>query len=220
MRKLPCMTGVIVLAVAGPAFADCAPEKLIRMVTQNVTPGIPADSFAVKPKVMYRLGNGRARLEEQPDPVDGIHLLIITDAPRLWHIDLVSKTGETMVDDSTPPTVVLPVFSEEELPEEIRAVEYGCELQFMKDPATTHETLKSGNGTKHSIRSGKWKFTIATREGSDRPIAAMLSENDKVVGAIRYVTYQTMESVPEGLFAPPAGIVLKPALSPETKGTY
>ena len=35
-------------------------------------------------------------------------------------------------------------------------------------------------------------------QGSDRPIAAMLSENDKVVGAIRYVAYQTMESVPEG----------------------
>ncbi len=220
MKKLIHGIGITLIAIAGPTFADCAPEKLIRMVTQNVTPGIPADSFAAKPKVMYRLGNGRTRLEEQPDPVDGVQLLIITDAPHVWHIDLVSRTGETMVDDSTPPAVVLPVFSEEELPEEIRAVEYGCELQFMKDPATTHEIMKSGNGTKHSIRSGKWKFTIVTREGSDRPIGAMLSENDKVVGAIRYVAYQTMESVPEGLFAPPAGIVMKPALSPETKGSY
>ena len=154
MKKLIHGLGITLFAIAGPTFADCAPEKLIRMVTQNVTPGIPADSFAVKPKVMYRLGNGRTRLEEQPDPVDGVQLLIITDAPRIWHIDLVSRTGETMVDDSIPPKVVY-CFLGGRVAKGSPGDQIGCELQFMKDSATTHESTKSGSGTKHFIRSGK-----------------------------------------------------------------
>jgi hypothetical protein len=75
--------------------------------------------------------------------------------------------------------------------------------------------MKTGVAMKHWIRSGSWKFTILTREGSDRPIGAVLSENDRGVGAIRYVSYQTLETVPEGLFAPPAGIAFKEAFPPK-----
>jgi hypothetical protein len=110
--------GFVTLMMTGTAFADCAPEKLVRMETQNNSPGIPADSFARKSKIMYRIGNGRTRLEEQHDPADNAQWLIITDAPRLWHIDLVSKSGETAVDDEIPPKVTFPVFSEETLPKE------------------------------------------------------------------------------------------------------
>lgn len=214
---------VFALAICGPAFsADCAPEKLVRMVTRNVSPGIPAGSFATKPKIMYRLGNGLTRLEEQLDPDENVQLLIITDAPRAWHIDLVAKEGVTAVDPDDPPKVGMPVFSELDLPKEILAVEYGCELQFMKDAATTHERLetKSGVGMKHSIRSGKWKLTLATRESSETPMAAMLSENDKVVGAILYLSYQLLESAPEGLFAPPPGIAIKTEDLAPKNGTY
>lgn len=146
---------VFALAVCGPAFsADCAPEKLVRMVTQNMSPGIPADSFAAKPKITYRLGNGRLRQEEEHDAAENVQLLIIVDAPRAWHIDLVAKTGEMAVDDEVPPRLISSVFSEDELPQEILAVEYGCEPQFIKDAGTTHERVetKSGVGMKHFIR--------------------------------------------------------------------
>jgi hypothetical protein len=206
--------GIVAAVMSCAAWADCAPEKLVRMETQNHSPGIPADSFARKSKIMYRIGNGRTRLEEQHDPADNVQLLIITDAPRLWHIDLVSKSGETAVDDAVPPKVTFPVFSEETLPKEILAIEFGCERQFINDPRTTHERTetKTGVAMKHWIRSGNWKFSILTREGSDRPIGAVLSENDRAVGAIRYVSHQTLETVPEGLFTPPAGIAFRDAI--------
>jgi hypothetical protein len=60
-----------------------------------------------------------------------------------------------------------------------------------------------------------WVLTIFTREGSDVPMGAILSENDKAVGAIRYLSYQTLETVPEGLFAPPPGIAIKAAPPPK-----
>jgi hypothetical protein len=217
-------TGIaFALVICGPAFAaDCAPEKLVRMVTQNMSPGIPADSFAAKPKVTYRLGNGRLRQEEEYDAAEDVQLLSIVDAPRAWQIDLVAKTGEMAVDDEVPPRLISSVFSEDELPQEILAVEYGCERQFIEDAGTTHERVetKSGVGMKHFIRSGKWKFTLMTREGSEKPMAAILSENDRVIGTIRYLSYQVLESVPEGLFTPPSGISIKTLDLTPQNGTY
>ena len=45
--------------MTGPALADCAPAKLVRMVTSLVALGEPAD-FRHKPKVPARSGGGRA----------------------------------------------------------------------------------------------------------------------------------------------------------------
>lgn len=204
-------SAVLASLFGNPALADCAPDALVRMETQNVSPAIPKDSFARLPKLMYRLGNGRARIEEQRNPEENVQLLFVIDAPRAWQIDLVAKTGELMIDTDEPPGLSQPVFSEENLPKEILAVEYGCERQFTRDAGTTHERTetKSGVAMKHSIRAGSWKFTIVTREGSDTPMMALLSENERVVGGIRYISWQTVDAVPEGLFAPPPGIAIR-----------
>ena len=65
----PGQTALAILfmsAIAGPALADCAPAKPVRIVTSLVPPrGEPA-GFAHKPKIQYRLGNGRTRIEEAP----------------------------------------------------------------------------------------------------------------------------------------------------------
>ena len=61
------------------AFAECAPAKLVKITTANVSPALPADSFAGKPKVMYRFGNGKVRLEEL---AAGSRLVLLVDDPR------------------------------------------------------------------------------------------------------------------------------------------
>ena len=113
MRRftLPGLAIPLLLASTGALAADCAPAKLVRMVTQNSSPGIPADSFARQPKVTWRMGNGQARVEERHDPSDNVQMLSIIDVPRAWQIDLVSKSGEMMVDDSDPPTASLPAMA-------------------------------------------------------------------------------------------------------------
>jgi hypothetical protein len=198
------------MACAGPAFADCAPPKLIRMVTSLVAIGV-APGFQNKSKVQYRLGNGRTRLEEQPDPEEGVHLLLITDAPMAWTIDLVTQTGTVDRDTDVPSVVRAPVFSDDKLPKEIQQLEFGCEADFIASPDTTHARMESTKveAMKHSVVSGKWKATLFVPEGSTVPHSAMLSENGKVVAAIRYHSYETLEQVPEGLFAPPVGITIK-----------
>lgn len=51
-------------------------------------------------------------------------------------------------------------------------------------------------------------------------MAAILSENDRVIGTIRYLSYQVLESVPEGLFTPPPGISIKTLDLTPQNGTY
>jgi hypothetical protein len=202
------------LAFASTAFADCAPPNLIRFVTKNASPGVPPDSFQAQPKIQYRLGNGRSRLEEKPDPQTGEHLLFIVDAPKAWQIDLARKTGVVVVDNSDPPLLSMPVFSDEEVPAEIQdALQFGCEDQFIARPDTTHESREIGGNpvVKHSWISGDWKVSLSTREGN-RPFGAVLSYKGKVVGAIGYLAYEALAVVPDGLFAPPAGIKIESAL--------
>jgi hypothetical protein len=198
----------IFLALAGPVFAQCAPEKMVRVETRNVTPGLPAGDFAALPKVLYRLGNGRLRLEEQPDPRMGVQLLFLINAPDSWSIDLEKKVGEHVVDTAESKTVHAPVFADEGLPKEVTAIEFGCEDAYVKDPATIHARQETSNGVvlKYSVISGPWKATLAYREGAVRPHSALLSKDGKVVMAIKYVSYQTVNEVPDGFFAPPADV--------------
>ena len=86
------VTAIVGQALAEPASVDCAPAKLVRMVT-SLVPVNEKPDFRHKPKITYRLGNGRTRLEEEPDPAQGVHLLFITDTPMVWTIDLASKSG-------------------------------------------------------------------------------------------------------------------------------
>ncbi|HEY8021633.1 MAG TPA: hypothetical protein VIH93_11055, partial [Thermoanaerobaculia bacterium] len=51
----------IALAFAAHLLADCAPPKLLRMVIQDGSPGVPPTSFTAQPRVIYRLGSKQAR---------------------------------------------------------------------------------------------------------------------------------------------------------------
>lgn len=199
------------LLASSVVFADCAPEKLVRIVTQDATPGLDRESFAAKPKVMWRHGDRRLRLEEEFDPSMNVHLLIVADAPNIWNIDLVKKAGELIVDEDPTPLVHAPIFVHSEMPQDLMSLEYGCEDQFFTSKDAAHERTAGGKAMKHSLRSGEWKVSLATREDDGRPFAAILSRNDKVMNVIRYTGYQTLEAVPDGLFAPPAGIEITPA---------
>lgn len=211
MSRMVLVFGVVASGCifgAATAFAECAPAKLVKITTADSSPAVPSDSFARKPKVMYRLGNGKVRLEEQHDPAQNVQLLIISDAPISWMIDLASKSGQKAVDTAESKEVHVPIFAEEGLPAEIMALEFGCEHEFIahKDTQHEHKEGKSGSGMTHFVKSGPWKATLLMRGDSDHIIAAILSRDGKVVAAVRYLAYEKLENVPDGLFAPPPDI--------------
>lgn len=200
-------------ALAAPAaFAECSPPKPVKITTVNASPRQTSDSFARKPKVIYRQGKGKARLEEQLDTDKEVQMLIVVDMPKAWYIELVSRTARFVTDDDPKSRLTLPLISDNALPPELLSLEYGCEAEFIADPKTTHEktTTSSGVALKHSRTSGPWKLTLATREDSGRPVALVLTRDGKVETAIQYLGYETLESLPDGLFAPPADVKVLP----------
>jgi hypothetical protein len=201
------------LLASVPIHAACVTPKLVKITTADASPGLAPDHFARKPKVLYRLGNGKIRLEEEPDPAQNLHLLIVIDAPRTWQVDLFSKQARLLIDEAESNEVHAPIFSMEGLPADIMALQFGCEQEFISHANTQHERkeTKQGVALTHSLHSGDYKVSLIIREGSDRIMAAMLSKQGKVVAAIRYLGYETLETVPEGLFAPPPGVNMEPA---------
>jgi len=137
--------------------------------------------------------------------------MIVINAPRVWTVDRVSKTAQLAVDDDPTPNVHIPIFTDESLPAYVSEVEFGCEAEFIAHRATSHEPYASdkGKATKHSIRAGAWKLSLVTREGREQPWLALLSKDDKVVGALRYLAYEVVEEVPPGLFELPPGIQVR-----------
>ena len=205
------------LAMTAPvAKAGCVPEKPVKITTVSASPGLAPDHFARKPKVFYRVGKDKARLEEQLDPARNVHLLIIVNMPKAWFIDQVSRTAQVVSDERQPSKLYLPVISGETFPRELQDLEYGCEAQFIAHEKTAHERTEAADGLtlEHSVSSGRWKLTLAMREGSTQPVAARLSKDGKAIAVVEYLGYEILESIPDELFTLPVGVKVVPKPQP------
>ncbi|HLA72879.1 MAG TPA: hypothetical protein VK624_15340 [Steroidobacteraceae bacterium] len=201
----------VMLMVSFAANADCDPKGVFRIVTVNMSPDIPKDSFAAKPKVAYRSGKYLARLEEAPDPANGMHLLFVINAPDAWTVNLLDKTGDHMVDKAESKDVHMLVFDPDPalgIPDEFSAIEFACEREFFASHDAVLVPLKSERRamTKHQVSKGEWRITMITEVGSDIPWALMLAKSDRVISAIRYISYLSRPDIDAALFAKPEGI--------------
>jgi len=200
-----------IAAMTAASNAACDPKGVFRIVTVDMSPGIGKDSFAAKPKILYRSGRFLARLEEEPDPANGMHLLFVINAPDAWQANLFDQTGDHMVDKAKSKDVHMQVFGADpalDVPEEFSTVEFACEREYFASNDVVHKPYKSGEHemTKHSVTRGEWRLTMVTQVGSDIPWALMLLKSDKVVGAIRYLSYLSRPDIDPALFAKPDGI--------------
>src|ERR1700691_1890778 len=88
------------------SFSQDPPKQMTKVVVQLQGPEIPAESFAPKPKTMYRAGGRYCRMEEEPDTKNGIHGLAVTNEPDFWMTNLMTKTARHGVDPG--PHIQLP----------------------------------------------------------------------------------------------------------------
>jgi hypothetical protein len=210
------MSVVLLAAMAAPsANADCALPAQVRIVTVNFSPGIAKDSFASQPLVMYRAGPQRLRLEEAPDPANGIHQLIVTNWPDSWVVNLLDKTGQHAKDDDMVPVVHAPVITADPslgVPAAWDKLEYGCESQFFAENKAGQVPTEKHDLVKHSLVEGAWRLTMVTARDSPRPSMMILSKDGKVIWAIRYTAYVQQGTAEPALFAKPEGITFSEPL--------
>lgn len=210
-------TVTAMLVLAGAISADaraCAPGRLVRMEIVDVPVGAEAAADAPVSRVIHRFSNRRMRMEQSADSPDGSRMMLVIDAPRLWHVDLARGVGERAIDPEGAQSVVnAPIFPVDGLPEELQDVEFGCEREFIARLEVTHEPAGDGAaaGTLHALASGAWSLTVRTRASEGLPETATLARNGREVAAIRYLAYEFLDEVPADLFKPPTGIAFKNA---------
>src|SRR5882724_1033467 len=98
MKLLPFFAGLLCVAALGEE-----PPATMTVVSARLRhPEVPDQSFGAKPKVYFRAGTRYCRIEEEADPQNGIHGVMIINEPDVWMVNLLDKSAKHFVD--TGPT--------------------------------------------------------------------------------------------------------------------
>jgi len=120
-------------AVLGTGFQiDSVPTKMTHVIAQMSGTDIPADSFAAKPKGYWRASNQFCRVDEGPDPANGVHGIMIMNEPNIWLINLADGTAKHFIDPGPTFNCKLPIFATDtdSAKSKIGELEFGRELEF------------------------------------------------------------------------------------------
>ncbi len=94
--------------LGGDPQTAIVPTEMTNMIVQMSGTDIPTDSFAAKPKVIWRASNQYCRIDEEPDTAN-IHGRMIINEPDAWLINLADSTARHIVDKG--PTLQIPAIS-------------------------------------------------------------------------------------------------------------
>ncbi len=192
--------------------SHCIVTGGVKLVTQDVTPGIDRNSFRAKPKTLYRRGMHGMRMVEQPDPEQGIHGLIVTRDRDSWLVNLATGTGQHVVDTAESYTVHVPLVPLDSA-RSLIGLELGCELGFMKQRGVRAGVFKFGNETFHdfAVSAGEIRLRLLVNPDTGLPAYYVLKRNGELLSAVRYLEYETGLELPDELFSKPAGITYSEA---------
>lgn len=190
-----------VVAFVRPAVADCPEGKMLYMKAVAEGPNVPADSFAAKPRVLYLLDKRYSRVEELPDPAQGLHLLIVVNEPDIWMANLADHTGNHVVDREPPLEVHTPVMTDI-TSSHWKALEFGRELAFMKSVSAQKVDSPDGTSLYTHAFEGITVQLYTSKEGVPTKLAVQRTD-DRLT--FNYREYEC-RSPDLSLFQKPAGI--------------
>jgi hypothetical protein len=204
-----------VLALSLPRIGMCAdtPSKMIHVIVQMSGPDISAESFAAKPKIFWRASSQYCRIDEEPDPANGIHGRMVVNEPDAWLINLEDQTAKHVLDPGPTFNCRLPIFAfdPETVKSKIGELEIGRELDFFHANGA-----KLIDGPKLSFETKCYELEIADsvlrlveRVDIHAPILIVWVRGDKVYQA-RYLLW---DEVPfnADLFAKPTAVKIQEA---------
>ncbi|MFN3514040.1 MAG: hypothetical protein ACK41C_13410 [Phenylobacterium sp.] len=199
---------------ANVSAAECAPPQMAKVVFSNVTPGIDPASFAARPKTMYRHTERYGRVEEEPNPATGAHLLVVVNEPDVWFVNLADRTGRHAVDPGPEFEFRAPIFSGADLPAVLGKLETGCELDFVAQYAprpVERVTLDGQALDKHQVSVGIDRIEVLVAPNARRVVSVGRYRNDRPVMVLRYLDYAVDLPPDLSLFAKPEGIAFRSA---------
>lgn len=199
--------------------ADDSKPPMTRIEHRYISPGIPADSFGAKPKILYIAGTTYSRTEEQPDLPLGIHGLIICAEPDIWMVNLIPRVAQHIVDPG-PTFVTHHNILDRDAPKEFSTLEFGKEVQFFSTHRAKPLTPQSLDGERCEVsefRHEAYRIVLFVRADTHKPFHLDVFRDDKPFFSIRYLSYQTDIPFDANLFKPPAGVTIQEAERNNTK---
>jgi len=194
------------------ASAQFTPEKHIRMVVQGSSTSIPETSFAARPKVIHRIGDKYARIEEELNKETNLQLVIITNSPDSWMVNLVDKTGRHIVDPDPKGKVKFPIFPKETMPADFPSafekLEFGKEPEFFnsfKSPCVPFRP--SGQElVKQYVGTSGWGVALIRKTENSNPMMLFLFKDNEIITKFKYIDYQVLVQPDFKIFEKPQGI--------------
>lgn len=202
------LLSILILVLLNPmvATAGCSPEKMVKIVFHDATPGYEEGHFATLPKTLYRLGAHHARFEESRDPEQGIHGLIVVNGRHTWMVNLSVKTGRLIVDRAESYDFHAPIIGDQDGP--FVEFEFGCELAYMEARGVEPTRVKVGDGDvlQYEVSDGETTVTLMVDQDTGQPSAVGVLEKGRPVYLLRYDAYETGLEPEMSLFTMPADI--------------
>jgi hypothetical protein len=214
MKKL-----CFILFLAPITFAQDVPRTMNRMTVQLDDSEDPQDSFARKPKTIYRAGSTYCRVEEAADPERNIQGLLIVNEPDMWMVNLATKTAQHIVDPGPTFNCHLPIFSGP-VPNTSDVVDYaklglefGYELEYFKKMgAVRHDpgpVLQKQQTVAYFLDMNGTRFALFTYGPNEFPLLVAHTVGNK--GEMFWYSGYGQVPFDPGLFAKPEGVTITEA---------
>ena len=190
-----------------------APTKMTHVIAQMSGTDIPAGSFAEKPKTMWRASHTYCRIDEEPDPVQGLHLRTVMNEPDAWLVDLASNRAKHMVDPGPTFNCRMPIFAfgEAMSKSKIGELEYGHELEFFKKNGA-HQVegpdLKSFKANYYEVTIDGSLLKLVERADIHVPIRVGLVQGEKFF-MVKYLLWDDQVPFKTDIFAKPTGVTVE-----------
>lgn len=197
-----------------PLGGSCAPEKLVRLVVRNISPGLAAADPRAQPQLIYRKGGAYLRTEGQPDLArNGAKAIFVVAEPDVWTIEISSRRGRHSVDPGPDYGVHAPILPlTGDVAPLFQGLEFGCEAAFVAAHAPrAQRTVAWGEATAalHVATVGDQSLAILMDERRSQPLLISYVRQGKPVWVVRYDEFRAdLPDRPE-LFMPARGVTFE-----------
>lgn len=201
---------LLITALSIPTFgAEPQPAKMTHIIAQYSGAPIPTNSFASKPKTIWRATDSFCRNEEEPDPQANLHLVVITNEPDAWLVDLANNRAKHMVDPGPTFNCRLPVFAfgQAMATGKIGELQFGRESEFFHTHGAKQvegTDLPSFKAIYYELKIDDATLKLVEREDTHAPLMITLTQGEDVT-TVRYSLWEELPFRAE-LFAKPTGV--------------
>ena len=171
-----------------------------RFLSSKITPG----TFAATARKAWRSGDHYLRIEEAPDPKQGIYGTTIISEPNIWMWNRFGNTAKHIVDPGPTFEAHYPLFPGEHS-KRLQKLEIGREKEFFAANNARHLPDKNIDG----VKCVAWSFTaddstatLYLRKSNDSPFQVAIT-NPREAYAVRYDKYESGLPLNPSLFVAP-----------------